>query len=345
MARPDRTAADGLEFLQELAAHPHRFHFDQALRRLECLYAQQPRIGQSLRPADDPIRLGQEPTMAFPPSTLASFKPGKDGRPARLNVFFGGVFGANGPLPLHLTEHARGRLLNDADPTFVRFVDVFHHRMLSLFYRAWSTAQPTVQFDRPDADRFGAYVGSTLGIGMPSLRNRDAMPDLAKLFFAGRFSCQTRHAEGLAAILKEFFQLPIGIEEFVGHWLRLPDDCRCQIGQLAQCAGLGVTATIGERVWDCQQKFRVTVGPLRFDEYQRLLPGGDSLERLIAVVHNYVGLELTWDVHLILQKAEVPPLALGQLGQLGWTTWLGSRDRQQDAADLVLDPEPQHRSN
>src|SRR6478609_2460492 len=72
----------------------------------------------------------------------------------RLYVTFGGMFGPQGPLPLHLTEYARDRIINSADPTFARFLDIFHHRMLSLVYRAWADAQPTVQFDRPESDRF-----------------------------------------------------------------------------------------------------------------------------------------------------------------------------------------------
>jgi type VI secretion system protein ImpH len=106
-----------------------------------------------------------------------------------------------------------------------------------------------------------------------------------------------------------------------------------------------MTATIGERVWDCQQKFRVTVGPIGYRDYERLLPGGDSLARLIAVVHNYIGLELTWDVHLILKKQEVPEAELGRRGQLGWSTWLVSQPRPADSADLILDPQQEHRHN
>ena len=103
------------------------------------------------------------------------------------------------PLPLHLTEYARDRRRNHRDPTFQRFADIFHHRALSLFYRAWANSRPTVSFDRPER-RTGSRCmrGALIGLGMDSLRNRDAMPDLTKLHFAGHLACQTRHAEGLA---------------------------------------------------------------------------------------------------------------------------------------------------
>jgi type VI secretion system protein ImpH len=310
------------------------------------------------------VRLCQEPSLAFAPATLARCIPSKTGQQPRISVNFGGMFGPHGPLPLHLTEYARDRIINSADPTFSRFLDIFHHRMLSLVYRAWADAQPTVQFDRPESDRFSAYVGSLCGVGYTSLQNRDAMPDLAKLFFSGRLSCHARNAEGLQAMLSEFFRLPMRLVEFVGRWLRVPDDCRCVLAGEEQTqadpggtgltrasaspyvgaaqlgmAQLGVSATIGEYVWDCQTKFRIVAGPMSLANYQRLLPGGLSLERLQAIVKNYAGLEMDWDIHLLLDQTEVPETHLGSMGQLGWTTWLVSERPNRDADDLILAPQ------
>ena len=98
-----------------------------------------------------------------------------------------------------------------------------------------------------------------------------------------------------------------------------------------------MTAVIGERVWDCQHRFRIVMGPMNLEEFQRFLPGSDSLRRLVAWVRNYVGDELLWDVNLILQKEEVPPLQLGEGTRLGWTTWLSSQPLARDADDLKLD--------
>ncbi|HYQ92212.1 MAG TPA: type VI secretion system baseplate subunit TssG, partial [Candidatus Competibacteraceae bacterium] len=249
--RPTNAIAD---FYEALRREPWAFDFFQALRRLECLHADKPRLGASRRPADDPLRLAQQPSLDFAPSTLAAFEPEGKSNPAgavppRLEVFFFGLFGPNGPLPLHLTDYVRDRLRNAHDPTLARFADLFHHRLLSLFYRAWADARPTVSFDRPDSDRFAAYVGSLFGLGMASLRNLDAMPDRAKLHYAGLLSGQTRHADGLRAILADFFTLPVEIGSFIGHWLTLPDSSRCRLGEASATGALGVTAVIGERVW------------------------------------------------------------------------------------------------
>jgi type VI secretion system protein ImpH len=347
MASPDRAEADRVALLRDLADHPYQFDFYQALRRLEAAFRDAPRIGRSLRPVDDPVRLGQEPSLAFAPATLSALKTDSPGAKPRLEVAFGGLFGPHGPLPLHLTEYARDRIINSHDPTFARFLDIFHHRMLSLVYRVWADAQPTVQSDRPETDRFAAYVASLVGINAPGFQNRDAMPDSAKLYFAGRLICGSRHAEGLEAMLGEFFHLPMQVVEFVGRWLPVPDDSRCELGSASRDAvagqagmgQLGISATIGDRVWDCQTKFRIVAGPMSLADYQRLLPGGPSLERLQAVVKNYIGEELDWELHLILEQQEVPRTELNSLGSLGWTSWLLSEQPTSDADDLVLQPQ------
>ncbi|PIE83141.1 MAG: type VI secretion system baseplate subunit TssG [Candidatus Contendobacter odensis] len=337
MASTDRTATHAVDtVLEALRQNPQAFHFFQALRHLECHYHSKPRLGTSIRLSDDPIRLAQKPSLIFAPATLAGFEPGGE-YPPHLYEYFLGLFGPHGPLPTHLTEYAQSRLHNEKDPTFARFADIFHHRILCFFYRAWANTQPTVSFDRPESDRFNTYIGATFGLGTPSLWKRDAAPDLAKFHYAGRLSCQTHHAEGLIAILSDSFKLPISIDSFVGHWLPLSEESRCRLGETPMTGALGITAVIGERVWDCQYRFRIVMGPMSLKEFQRFLPGSDSLRRLVAWVRNYMGEELLWDVNLILRKDEVPPLKLGEESRLGWTTWLTSQPLAHDADNLKLD--------
>lgn len=338
MAGEDRPETPALALEQDLEREPFRFDFYQALRRLECAHRESPRLGLGRRPEQDPLRLSQEPSLAFAPATLASYRPSQEGEPGRLAVFFFGLFGPNGPLPLHLTEYARDRLRNGSDPTLARFLDIFHHRMLTFFYRAWARAQPTANFDRPDEDRFALYVGSLFGLGMESLRNRDALPDLAKLRHAGLLACQTRHADGLLSTLADFFRLPVRLEEFVGQWLELSGDEICRLGESAECASLGRSVTLGSRAWECQQKFRITLGPLTFGTYEEFLPGRDNLRRIDALVQNYLGQEFAWDVRLILRRDQVPGLRLDGRGRLGWTTWLASWPPAEHPQDLILCP-------
>jgi len=329
-------AAESLR--SRLAESPYSFDFFMAVRRMECAMSQLPRMGHSKRPREDPVRFCQEPSLAFPPSTLHAYRPGGAGGADLLFVNFLGLLGPNGPMPLHLTEYIRDRQINSKDITVARFLDVFNHRMVALFYRAWACNQQTVNYERGSGDRFSLYIGSLFGIGMDSLRGRDAVPDVAKLHYSGRLVCQTRHAEGLRAVLEDYFRVPVAIEEFVGQWLELPPDCCCRLGEAPSTGLLGRTTIVGARIWECQQRFRLKFGPMGLAAYQRMLPGGGSLLRLIAWVRNYIYDELEWDVQLILKKEEVPKLHLGKLGQLGWTTWLSSKPFTRDADDLVLRP-------
>jgi type VI secretion system protein ImpH len=133
MAGTDRKTAYDLESLTAAAERrPYEFGFYSILRLIECLYADRPRLGASQRPIEDPIRIGQEPATAFESASLTAFEAAKDARPHRLTVRLLGLLGPNGPLPLHLTEYAQERLHRHGDRTFVRFLDIFHHRMLSL---------------------------------------------------------------------------------------------------------------------------------------------------------------------------------------------------------------------
>lgn len=336
MAREDGTATRSLEVtLEKLNTAPYKFDFYQAMRLLECTFADAPRFGHTVRLSDDPVRLAQEPSLGFAPASLSDFGPAADSRYHKLSVRFFGLCGPNGALPLHLTEYVRDRMRHHDDYTFAAFLDVFHHRMLSLFYRAWADAQPTAHFDRSESDRFSVYVGSLLGIGMPSLRDRDELPDLAKLFYSGRFACQARNPEGLQAMLSDFFKLPCQIQEFVGQWTELPENCQFHLGDRPESSTVGVACTLGSHVWDCQQKFRITIGPVGWDDFERMLPGGESLRRLSAMVKNYIGDELLWDLNLVLRRDETPSWRLGE-GKLGQTMWMDNEGVQEDPKDLLL---------
>jgi type VI secretion system protein ImpH len=327
---------DALKFFAELAAAPYRHDFYQTLRRLECLYAEKPRWGQARRPVDEPVRLGQAPDVSFAPSPLAAFEA-PAGKVPRLDVRLFGLFGPNGPLPLHLTEYARERLQHAGDPTLCRFLDIFHHRFLALFYRAWAQAQPHVNRDRVKDDRFTVYVGAFIGTSPSAFRDRDALPDLAKLFHVGALIRQVRNAAGLAQILEHFFRVPVQIEEFVGHWLGLRLGQRTFLSR--EGAPLGAGAVLGGRVWDRQHKFRIRLGPLSLQQYEGFLPGGAPLRKLVAWVRMYLCFELDWDVRMLLKPDEVPMLVLGGRQRLGWTSWLGRRRRDAPADDLCLDAE------
>jgi type VI secretion system protein ImpH len=338
MARTAGNAADAVALENALRDHPESFEFFEAARRLECAFPERPRLGHSAKAVDDFVRLCQTPSLSFAPRTVDRYQPGGAGKPARLHGLFFGLFGPNAPLPLHLTEYAIDRQINAKDPTFGAFANIFHHRMMSLFYRAWADSQPTVHLDRPAEDRFRLYMGAMVGLATPNLDNRDALPDQFKRFFAGRLLQQNRNAEGLKGLLERFFRIPVGIVEFVAEWMRLPPASHLRLGGSADVAALGLTAVTGEYVWGSQQRFRLRLGPLSRAEFNNFLPGGVALSQLVAAVKTYVGEEKAWDVQLVLHRADVPATRLGQNGRMGLTTWMGQPPQSTDIDDVVLKP-------
>lgn len=326
--------------LQQLAAlyadvhaAPREHDFFALLRRVEALRPDLPRFGRALRPAQEALRLGQEPELDFAPAALASFDQPGAATP-RLGVRFFGLLGPQGPMPLHLTEHVRERLRYRGDATPARFLDVFHHRMLALFYRAWAEAQPTVHHDRPGDDRFAAWLGAACGLPAAGEGPR-ALPQSARLFQAGLLGARSRHAEGLAKLLAQHFGVRVAIESHVAHWLVLATEDRSRLGVAAQ---LGRSATAGGKLRDRQYKFRIALGPLDLAQYQDFLPGGAAWRALCEWVQHYAGLDLHWDVQLALAHAQVPEPRLGRRVRLGVCAWIGRMDPARDPQDLRLRP-------
>jgi type VI secretion system protein ImpH len=329
MAYDARTAPPGLSAARD---------FFEAMRALECAHPATPRVGFASLPSEEPLRLGQEPVLQFSHASQARIES-RAGAPARVGVRFFGLFGPHGPLPLHLTELARERQMFHGDRTIARFLDLFHHRMLSLFYRVWAQARPHVQHDRPESDRFTTYVASIVGLGTPGLRDRDALGDGPKLYYAGLFAAHSRNAEGLQAIISDHFRVPTKIEQFVGEWLEVPARQCWQLGARSrrETGRLGRAAVLGQRVWQRQGRFRIVLGPLGHDQFQRFLPGREQLAQLIALVRSYSGDELAWDLELRL--ATQRPLQLGAAQTLGRTSWLSSTRPDQPQSQLRFDPQ------
>jgi len=209
--------------------------------------------------------------------------------------------------------------------------------MISLLYRAYASGEPTSSFDRKgEVDLFGQKVAAFAGLRGAGLADRDQMPDLAKLRYAGRLAHGTRNEEGLLALVSGFFGADASLETFVGAWLELDKLDIWELGDPNKPAKLGQSCSIGSKVWSRQAKFRFRVGPVSLKEYKRLLPGGKSLERLKALVNNYMGEVLMWDVNLVLKAGEAEKTTIDGRQGLGWTTWLGDPPKEKDLDDLNI---------
>jgi len=137
------------ELWARLLEQPFEHDLFMLLRRLDA-QDDHPLLGRAPRPLDEPLRLGQEPSMAFAPSNVSGVEADGDG-PPRISIYGFGLFGPNGPLPLHLTEYARERKRHHADNTISAFADLFHHRLILLFYGPGPTPSRSTAWTAPMA--------------------------------------------------------------------------------------------------------------------------------------------------------------------------------------------------
>lgn len=336
MSRRPADAQARESFWRALEKAPFRQDFYALLRRIENLWRERPRLGRALRPLDEPVRMAQDADMDFAPSPVSSL--GKHARAIapRLGVRVFGLFGPHGALPLHLTELARGRERQHGDASLRAFVDIFHHRMLLLFYRAWAQAQPAVDLDRRDEARVDALVGALGGLAPAAARKRDAISDDSKRQHIAHLARGVRTAEGLADTLAQLLGVPVQLETFVGHWLPLREEDRTRLGLGGAAGRIGVGAVAGDAVWDRQAKFRVHIGPVSAQHYRRFLPGGEAVRVLRDWVRQYVGFDLVWDVQVALAANDVDGCRLGTRTPLGYAAWLGAPQEKVARDDLVF---------
>jgi len=303
------------------------------MRALEQIHVTAPRFGASRRLRDDPVRFAQLPRLTFAPADVGDFEDEGRHHPV-LSQYGFGVFGPHGALPLHLTEFAYQREHQYDDPSVSAFVNLFQHRLIALFYRAWATADPATSRDRPATDSFELYVGSLLGLAARPARDRDAVLDEAKLSRVGLFAMKSRPAEGLATVLESYFGLRFAVRQFCGAWLEIPESARTRLGGGRDTAALGWGATLGTASWQVQHRFEIVAGPMSIEAFLDFMPGKRALEELRALVGLYTNDEWRWQLRLLVAERDVPSATLGGTTLLGWTSWLGGR--QDEASDVVL---------
>jgi len=287
-----------------------------------------PRIGKSRRMMEDIVRFGQDPSSEFAPSTIERATRDGDGGLVLLERFLG-LLGPQGALPAAYTDEAIMRGLR-GDDSFPRFLDVFNNRFVQLFYRAWADARPIVQHDRPDDDRFLAYLGSSIGIGSPIYRDLDRIDDRTKLLYAGLTSSKSKSAARLKALITGVFGVRVEIDQCVGTWLHLDADDQLKLGGFGPggAGQLGMDTIVGAKVYSVSDKIRIRIFTRSLEEYRKFLPPTRSrpnpwTEKLFDLIDFYLGLEVEYEIELALPKrcaSEVRMDSTGSatLGHIGW---------------------------
>ncbi|MEQ2024692.1 type VI secretion system baseplate subunit TssG [Xenorhabdus szentirmaii] len=323
------------DFWQKLMQTPWQFDLFHTLRRIDAQSGAYYMLGSAPLPKYDLLRLGQKASMIFAPSTIFKVEQKKNSTLYDMLIYSFGLFGPNGPMPLHITEYVYTRQYNYQDPTLSAFINLFHHRLILLFYRAWANAQPTVSLDRQDNQRFSHYLACLTGMGLPAQKAPDTISDHARYSLSGHLSRQGHSAEGLEKILLSYFNIPLKIKQNIPQWLKIEarDQARLKAGR--NMPRLGQSAFLGIALYDVQYKFRIEVGPLRMSEYESFLPGAPKSQQLRDWVHQYLGMEYAWDVQLILHQADVKGIHLSEPTKLGLNSWLGYIEQPTHRGDLL----------
>ncbi|MCC6126406.1 MAG: type VI secretion system baseplate subunit TssG [Pirellulales bacterium] len=360
---------------ENLLREPHRFDFFQAVRVLERIAAEQAAsgrrhpVGEDYAPRQEAVRFRVVPSQNFPAGEIVEIQPGAskenapDSTPPEMVVAFLGLTGPNGVLPRHYTSLLIERV-RAKDHSLRDFLDLFHHRLVSLFYRAWEKYRFPIAYERlaraeqlsplspgerpgvraAKEDLFTDCLYCLLGFGTNKLRGRLNFDDEALLYYAGFFAHYPRNAVSLEGMLADYFELAVGVRQFLGQWLYLSRDDQSALPSAELPEGLncqlGRNVIVGERVWDIEGKFRVRVGPLGIDDFRRFMPDGDALSPLGQMIRSYAGPQFEFDVQPVLKAAEVPWCRLGGEGaspaRLGWNTWIRCNEFEEDADDAVF---------
>jgi type VI secretion system protein ImpH len=347
---------------ERLFSEPHRFDFFQAVRLLERLarlrteadHKKRFAVGQDALPKSEVVRFRAHPSLSFAAGQLNQVRQPKSGPddaepPPEMAVSFFGLTGPAGVLPQHYTALLLRRV-RAKDFALRDFLDVFHHRALSLFYRAWEKYRLPFAYERARLDPTSGQdlalmaLFSLVGSGTERLRGLLQVDDEAFVYYAGHFAHLPRSASALEGILCDYFGMPVRVEQFQGQWLSLAREDLSRLSGSAEPRGLnnrlGVDAVAGERVWDVQGKFRLRVGPLPYALFRRFMPRRFGLKPLCQLTRSYVGPDLDFDVNLVLRREDVPLCRLGGDGSegafLGWNTWVRAGDFDHDADDALF---------
>jgi len=320
--------------------------FFELVRRLERARPERDPVGGWGDPAREVARFVARPGLATPPRDCAVVDAGADGvadagAPLQLQVAFMGLTGPLGVLPYHYTQLAgRGRRLGAG---LQAFLDLFHHRVVSLFYRAWAKQHPAVQHERAshgraERDLYTAHLADLVGLGTAGLQDRLPLPDEALLHYAGLLMLPSRPAAALEQLLADYFGVPVAVEQFVGGWQPLADDTLCRLDDEAEGVALGEGTVVGDEVWNQHARIRLRLGPLSRRQYDTFLPSGAALAPLRALARFFAGEECEVEVQPVLARDEIPACVLGDgpATPLGWSTWLHTVPARRDGDEAVF---------
>lgn len=333
---PDLIRLDPADRLME---DPTAFGFFQAVRLLERTHPDRSPVGGLADPSEEVARFSVNPALGFPASEIQGISEPEDG-PTRLLVNFFGLTGPQGVLPLAYSQLVAERQ-RAKDPAMRDFLDIFHHRMISLFYRAWEKYRFAVGYERNQKDKLTEHIADLMGLGPDRQVDEPVIKREALLYYSGLVASRQRSAQAMEAMLEDYFGVDVKVEQFVGAWYPLSQDGLCILDDdpAPGAAGLGEGCPAGDEIWDQQARVRLRLGPLRRKQYESFLPRGTAHKALKELTRQFGGEGFDMEVQLVLDRRDVPGTMLGAERNglpLGWGSMLTTRPLDRDPDDTIL---------
>jgi len=276
------------------------------------------------------LRYRSRVSLGFPASDVQSLKleRNEEQRPlsAEMLCNFMGIAGHEGPLPDHYTEllfeRARKR-----DYSLHEFLDIFNHRLITLFYAAWEKYHFLIPYERAGKDPVFEMLLATMGAGQEQTRRSLPTPMEFGAYYSTLLTRTPVSAEAAVVILSQYFSdIPISLQQFTGRWVVLDDESRCILGNADSGNALGGFCPLGEQVWDVTGQVTLT---LRLNPIQRqqFSQGGEKRAPLVALFRYLTGSTLDVDLKIV---TGITPWKLGEetplSGSLGQSVWLGTSE-------------------
>jgi type VI secretion system protein ImpH len=302
------------------------YNFFQLVRMLEKKIESNDELIVSLRSSLDFIKFKQRPNFSFRQNQIESLKYDKSKECLNIIVNFFGLLGVNSPMPYFFTEYALD-LVKEKNYSLLDFLDIFHHRTIILFYKAWKVNQQIVSFELNNDNSYCKYLSSMIGQNYGQTNDYSDLPINAKLYYCGHLMNMTKSAESLRGILLSFFKIPVNIKEFVTQWIEIPKESKMIINNKNEIQ-LGKNSFVGEKVFSKTAKYKVVMGPMKLDKYKELLPNSKWHKYLIAWIKLCSPSELNCDVQLLLMKNQVPLMKSG--ARLGYSSWVHSKCKKNE---------------
>lgn len=283
----------------------YRSSFFKAVDLLETRAPEKARLGESLEPAREAVRFTIPPGLSFPAADIAALAAGDANKPATMAVTFLGLLGPNGVLPYWYNELALERL-RDKDTALTTFLDIFHHRLLSLFSLAWKKQRFAENYRPGGRDKLSQYLLCLSGLGTPGLIERLGFAPETIAFYTGHRGRPYPTVSGIESAVAYFAGVEVTVDQFIERIVPLSDADHTRLG--AANVRLGEDALCGGYVWDCATGFAVSLGPMDYQAFQQFLPRGAMLKPLFAFIRTMAGIEYEFELRIVLAHEEVPAL-------------------------------------